>query len=223
MITGIMSNRFLIVGLGNPGREYESTRHNIGFQCVDALARTHNLRYESNKRSKAKIAQGTVAGQTVTLAKPQTYMNLSGSAVQGLAAFYRIPPERIIVVLDDLDIALGTLRIRPKGGTAGHKGLTDIVARLGTQDIPRIRFGIGRPPGRMDPAAFVLRRFSSDEQPVVDEAIARVVGAVETWLTDGIDIAMNRFNGSAEEAAARFEQPDMPTQPPSGRPSAQDT
>lgn len=213
-----MSTDFLIVGLGNPGREYENTRHNIGFHCVDALVRKHHLRYENKKRSKAKIAQGTIAGQTVLLAKPQTYMNLSGSAVQGLAAFYRIPPERIIVIMDDLDIALGTLRIRPKGGTAGHKGLTDIVQRLGTQNIPRIRFGIGRPPDRMDPAAYVLRRFTPDEQPVIDEAIARAAEAVETWLTDGIDIAMNRFNGSAEEVATRFAQSpksvEAPPDPP---------
>lgn len=207
-----MTPHFLIVGLGNPGSEYENTRHNIGFQCVDALVRKHHLRYENKKKSKAKIAQGTIAEQTVLLAKPQAYMNLSGSAVQGLAAFYKIPPKRIIVILDDLDIALGTLRIRPKGGTAGHKGLADIVQRLGTQDFPRIRFGIGRPPGQMDPAAYVLRRFTAGEQPVVEEAVARAVEAVETWLTEGIDIAMNRFNGSAEEVAARFAPSPKPVE-----------
>lgn len=214
-----MTTHFLIVGLGNPGSEYDDTRHNVGFQCVDALVRKHNLRYENKKRSKAKIAQGTIAGQAVLLAKPQTYMNLSGSAVQGLSAFYKIPPERIIVILDDLDIALGTLRIRPKGGTAGHKGLTDIVQRLGTKDIPRIRFGIGRPPGRMDPAAYVLRRFTADEQPVVNEAVNRAAHAVETWLADGIDIAMNRFNGSAEEVAERFAQPSKSVEAPPDPPN----
>lgn len=199
-----MSERFLIVGLGNPGREYTDTRHNIGFRCVDALAEAHGLRYERKKASKAKIASGTIAGRSVLLAKPQTYMNLSGSAVQGLATFYKIPPERIMIILDDLDIPPGALRIRPKGGTGGHKGLTDIVRRLGTNNIPRIRFGIGRPPGQMDPAAYVLRGFDADEHDVIDEAVARTVKAIETWLREGIDTAMNCYNGTAEEIAARF-------------------
>ncbi len=202
-----MSQRFLIVGLGNPGREYDNTRHNIGFRCVDALAEAHGLAYERKKKSKSKIATGTMAGKSVLLAKPQTFMNLSGSAVQGLATFYKIPPSQIMVILDDLDIAPGTLRIRPKGGTGGHKGLTDIVRKLGTQDIPRIRFGIGRPPGEMDPAAYVLRRFDASEEAIITEAINRTIKAVETWLTDGIDTAMNRYNGTASDVASRFTKP----------------
>ena len=198
-----MSERYLIIGLGNPGKEYHDTRHNVGFRCVDALVEAHGLAYDRKKKSHARIADGVVAGKRVFIAKPQTYMNLSGSSAQGLAAFHQIPPERIIVILDDLDLPIGTLRIRPKGGSGGHKGLTDIVARLGTQDFPRIRFGIGRPPDTMDPAAYVLRRFDADEMPVVEEATSRATKAVETWLIEGIDSAMNRYNGSAEDIAAR--------------------
>ncbi len=204
-----MGERFLIVGLGNPGAEYELTRHNVGFMAADALVTAHRLTYDRRKKSKSKVAEGAIAGRRVLVAKPQTFMNLSGSAVQGLVAFYQIPPERILVVFDDLDLPLGTLRIRPKGGSGGHRGMSDIIQRLGTQDFPRVRFGIGRPPGRMDPAAYVLRRFSAEEQPAVEEALARVVDTVETWLTQGIDAAMNRYNGSAAEVAARLLPPRL--------------
>jgi PTH1 family peptidyl-tRNA hydrolase len=201
-----MSNRYLIVGLGNPGKEYVNTRHNVGFRCADALVQAHGLSYARRKQSKAKYADGTITSKRVLIAKPQTYMNLSGSSVQGLVNFYQIPPEQIIVIYDDLDLPPGTLRIRPKGGTGGHKGMTDIIQKLGTQDFPRIRFGIGRPPGRMDPAAFVLRPFDADEERVVKETVERVIKIIETWLTDGIDMAMNKYNGSAEDIAVREAQ-----------------
>lgn len=209
------SERYLLVGLGNPGREYQNTRHNIGFRCADAFTRAHGLAYERKKRSKAIVAEGMVAGQRVLVAKPQTYMNLSGSAVQGLAAFYRIAPERILVIYDDLDLPAATLRVRSKGGSGGHRGMTDIIRRLGTQDFPRIRFGIGRPPGRMEPADYVLQRFSADEEPAIAEAVERAVAAVEIWLRDGIDAAMNAYNTAnnnsaspnASEAASRLPRP----------------
>ncbi len=192
-----MSNeRTLIVGLGNPGAEYAATRHNVGFRCVDALAAAHRLEWARRKKSKARVAEGRIAGRAVLLAKPQTYMNLSGSSVQGLAAFYKIPPERILVIFDDLDIPLGTLRIRPKGGSGGHKGMADIIRKLGTQDFPRIRFGISRPPERMDPAAYVLQPFRAEELPLVARTVERVVQTVETWLAEGINAAMNRYNGA---------------------------
>jgi PTH1 family peptidyl-tRNA hydrolase len=210
----IMSDRYLIVGLGNPGREYDQTRHNVGFRCVDALVQAHGLAFDQKKKSKARTADGLIAGKRVMIAKPQTFMNLSGTSAQGLAAFYQIPPKNILVILDDLDLPLGTLRIRPNGGSGGHRGLTDIIQRLGTQDFPRIRFGIGRPPGRMDPAAYVLRRFDQDELPIINPAVDRAIKAVEVWLAEGIDIAMNRYNGSAEEVAAREAQPAVPTTPP---------
>mgnify|MGYP005846950883 CR=1 FL=1 len=206
-----MSEMFLIVGLGNPGREYANTRHNIGFRCVDALAAQHGLAFDDKKKTKAKIALGNIQGRRVLLAKPQTYMNLSGSAVQGLAAFYRIAPAQIMIIFDDLDLPAGTLRIRPKGGAGGHKGVTDIIRRLGTQDFPRIRVGIGRPDGQMDPASYVLRPFDGQDEEEMARTVERVLLAVEIWLTDGIDQAMNRCNGSAEDVArraARLAPPD---------------
>jgi len=194
--------RYLVVGLGNPGRTYQDTRHNIGFRCVDAFARVHGLSYEGKKRSKALVAEGIVAGRRVLVAKPQTYMNLSGSAVQGLAAYYRIAPERILVVYDDLDLPTGTLRIRPKGGSGGHGGMRDIITRLGTQNFPRIRVGIGRPPDRMDPANYVLQRFSAAEERLIANTVERAAGAIEMWLRDGIDAAMNHYNGGPDAAQA---------------------
>ena len=146
------------------------------------------------------MAEGTIAGRRVLVAKPQTVMNLSGGSVQGLAAFYRIPPERILVIYDDLDLPAATLRIRPKGGSGGHRGMTDIIRKLGTQDFPRIRFGIGRPPDRMDPAAYVLQRFSAEEEPAIAEAVARAVAAVESWLRDGIETVMNQFNNTVSDS-----------------------
>lgn len=203
-----MTELFLIVGLGNPGREYAHTRHNIGFRCLDALADRHGLTFEDRKRSKAKVAAGQIGQRRVLLAKPQTYMNLSGSAVQGLLTFFRISPQQMIVVYDDLDLPVGTLRIRPKGGSGGHRGMTDIIQRLGTQDFPRIRVGIGRPEApHMDPAAYVLRPFEEEEEPVIQEAIARVGLAIETWLSEGIDQAMNRYNGSAHKVLQRTVRP----------------
>ena len=212
-----MSERYLVVGLGNPGREYENTRHNIGFRCAEALVRVHHIPWEPKKKSKATIADGMIAGKRTMIAKPQTYMNLSGSAVQGLAAFYQIPPAHILVIFDDLDLSPGTLRIRPKGGSSGHKGMTDIIQRLGTQDFPRIRFGIGRPPERMDPAAYVLQRFGNTEEPIIEETVQRVLSAVELWLSAGIDQTMNRYNGTSDDVATRLQQaeetPPLPHQP----------
>lgn len=210
-----MSGMFLVVGLGNPGREYANTRHNIGFRCVDALAARHNLAFEDKKKSKAKIALGSIQGQRVLLAKPQTYMNLSGSAVQGLAAFYQIPPAQMMVIFDDLDLPVGTLRIRPRGGSGGHKGVTDIIQRLGTQGFSRIRVGIGRPDTPVDPASYVLRPFEGSDEVEIAEAVERVILAVETWLTDDIDLAMNRYNGSPEEIAQRAARPASPAAPTS--------
>lgn len=193
----------MIVGLGNPGKQYEYTRHNIGFMCVDALAKTNDIRFDSkNKKSKALIAEGTIEGKRVLLVKPQTYMNLSGESVRGLADFYKIPTEQILVIVDDMDTDLGALRIRAKGGAAGQKGMLSIIQHLGTDSIARIRFGIGRPPGRMEPATYVLQPFIQRDVPLLEETLGRVEKAVRLWLTDGIEIAMNRQNGTAETAAA---------------------
>ncbi|NDJ86554.1 MAG: aminoacyl-tRNA hydrolase [Chloroflexi bacterium] len=201
--------RYLIVGLGNPGKEYANTRHNIGFAVVDALAASYGLTFDG-KKAKARLADGTIRGRRVLLVKPQTYMNLSGNAVRGLMDFYRIPVENLMVVSDDLDIPPGTLRIRPKGGAGGQKGLRHIIQQVGTQEFTRMRLGIGRPPGKMDPSAYVLRPFKGDDAILAQETIDRAVKAIETWLSDGTDLAMSRYNGTREEAAARFaaELPD---------------
>ncbi len=197
-----MAELYLIVGLGNPGAKYTQTRHNIGFRCVDALAAAYNLTFDKTQ-AKARVARGNLAGHAVLLAKPQTFMNRSGESVRGLADFYKIPPSHIMVIFDDLDLPLGTLRLRPGGGAGGHKGMKSIIQHLGTQDFPRLRFGISRPPGRMDPAAYVLRPFDGDELILVAETIDRAQKAIVAWLTEGINNAMNAYNGSAEEVIAR--------------------
>ena len=196
----------MIVGLGNPGKKYTETRHNIGFMCIDYLAEIYGIPIDTSK-FKTFFGTGRLFGHPVVLVKPQTYMNLSGGAVRGLADFYKVPLERIIVIFDDMDIPLGTLRIRPKGGASGHNGMRSITQHLGTQEFPRIRFGVDRPPGKMDPAAFVLLPFKKEDHLLVQETIQRVDKAVAHWLTEGIDIAMTRQNGTVEQAAATTPAP----------------
>jgi PTH1 family peptidyl-tRNA hydrolase len=201
-----MSDRSLIVGLGNPGREYEKTRHNIGFRCVDAIAAAYGITVV-RKQARALLGDGLIADHKVLLAKPQTYMNLSGEAVRALLDFYKIPLENLLVISDDMDIPLGTLRIRQKGGTGGQKGLKSITEHLGTQEFARLRVGIGRPPGRMEPADYVLQDFESADQILVIETLDRVIKSIETWLRFGIAIMMTRHNGTAEESARNAGSP----------------
>ena len=190
----------LIVGLGNPGKQYAQNRHNVGFMVVEALAERHGLRF-ARKHGKAEVADGPIAGRRVLLAKPQTYVNLSGDAVRVLQGFTRLEPERILVVCDDLDLPLGTIRLREQGGSGGHNGLKSIAQQLGTTQFPRLRIGIGRPPdeerlGRDDErvTAHVLGNFTTQERGIINEAIARAVAAVETAILEGVPTAMNRFN-----------------------------
>jgi len=186
----------LIVGLGNPGREYAAHRHNVGFQVVDALARSHELAF-SGRKGLARVAQGDIDGQPVILAKPQTFMNLSGKSVGRLSRSLGVPPERILVIYDDLDLPLGRLRLRAEGSSGGHKGIRSIIDVLGTQAFPRLRVGIDRPPGRMDPVDYVLQPFDRDQKLFLAEAVARAAAAVECWLAEGIIAAMDRFNAPA--------------------------
>jgi PTH1 family peptidyl-tRNA hydrolase len=186
----------LIVGLGNPGAKYATDRHNVGFRVVDALARSHSLSF-SRQRAKARVAEGIIGGHRVVLAKPQTYMNLSGTAVSRLSSLFEVPPEQLLVAYDDLDLPLGRLRLRPEGGSGGHKGVRSIADSLGTQAFARLRVGIGRPPGRLDPADYVLRPFTKDENAVIDHTIQEAAAAMECWLTEGIHAAMDRFNRPA--------------------------
>lgn len=185
--------RWLIAGLGNPGRRYAQNRHNVGFQIVDRLAHRHHLAFDK-RQGNGQLAQGKIEGHSVILLKPQSFMNESGRSVAALCRFYRVPLEQLIVVFDELDLPLGSVRLRSKGGSGGHKGLRSVIAQLGSQSFSRVRVGIGRPPGRMDPADYVLRDFGVDERPVVEDVYDWVVCAVECWLKDGIDIAMTRFN-----------------------------
>ena len=183
----------LIVGLGNPGRQYKLTRHNAGFLLLDKLAQDLGLAF-TRMQSKALVTQGRYQGRKVILAKPQTFMNLSGQAAGALMAFYKLPPEALLVVYDDVDLPFGVLRLRPKGGAGGHKGVQSIIDRLGTQAFPRLRIGIGRPPGRMDAAAYVLQQFSAAEQADLPLVLARGAEAVQRFLTEGLEAAMNWVN-----------------------------
>ena len=188
---------YLIVGLGNPGPRYTANRHNVGFRCLDRLAGAHDLTFDKRQK-RARVALGTIHGRRVILAQPQTFMNESGRAVAPLARFYQVEMERLLVVYDDLDLPLGTVRLRPEGGTGGHKGMRSITEHLGGQSFSRLRLGIGRPPGRMDPAAYVLQDFSVEDQPLVEDMLERAVTAVETWLREGIEAAMSRHNRGLE-------------------------
>lgn len=189
---------YLVAGLGNPGREYRENRHNIGFMLVDRLSKAL-LVTPGKVQSKAIIATGQYAGSKVLLAKPQTYMNLSGQAVGGLMRFYKIPAERLIVAYDDIDLPLGMIRIRPGGGSAGQKGIGSIIQQLGTPHFARLRLGVGRPPGRMDAAAYVLQDFDNQEKKVVDVVLDQAARAVLAFIENGLESAMNQFNGSLKE------------------------
>ncbi|MCA9976396.1 MAG: aminoacyl-tRNA hydrolase [Anaerolineales bacterium] len=186
------SDKFLIVGLGNTGRKYQRNRHNIGFMIVDRLAALHGI--DVNRvQNKTLVGNGRIANQSVILAKPQTMMNLSGDAVGPIANYYNIPPANVLVIYDELDLPLGTIRLREKGGAGGHNGMKSIINHLGN-DFPRLRLGIGRPPGRMPPAAYVLQDFGKEDEPVVVELIDTAVKAVAAFLTDGINLAMSKYN-----------------------------
>lgn len=191
---------FLIAGLGNPGKQYRGNRHNVGFMALDRLAQDLQVSF-SRLESKALVAKAEYQGERLILAKPQTFMNLSGQAVGALARFYKVPMERIMIVYDDVDLPLGMLRLRPTGGSAGQKGMASIIERLGSQDFPRLRIGIGRPPGRMDAAAYVLQDFSKAEQEFLEATLERASAAVYTWTTLGLESAMNKYNGSEHNDA----------------------
>lgn len=184
---------YLIVGLGNPGREYRETRHNIGFMVADNFASRHEIQL-SRVQNKAIFGIGRFASKKIILAKPQTYMNLSGQAVSALVRFYKIPIENLIIAHDDVDLPLGTIRMRPGGGSAGQKGIISIIERLGSQDFPRLRMGVGRPPGQMDAAAYVLEPFRKGEKDLLSEFLGRAADALECFIEYGLDTAMNRFN-----------------------------
>ncbi|PWA12126.1 aminoacyl-tRNA hydrolase [Pueribacillus theae] len=184
----------LIVGLGNPGKKYEQTRHNVGFMAIDHLSKKLSLEFDKNK-FQAVYGTKMIDGEKIMLCKPLTYMNLSGEAVRPLLDYYGMELEDLLVIYDDLDLAPGKLRLRQKGSAGGHNGIKSIIKHVGTEQFKRIRIGIGRPDPRMDVIDYVLARFSKDEQPLIDEAIARTAQACEKWARSPFSQVMNEFNG----------------------------
>ena len=187
----------LVVGLGNPGAKYRMNRHNVGYMVLAELAARFPGNKPQNKFHADILNIGELDGESVLLLAPATYMNRSGLSVGEAARFYKIPPSNILVVCDDLNLPFNRLRLRSEGGSGGQKGLADIVRVLGTEKVPRLRIGIGSPPGQMDAADFVLMNFTEKEQPDMNITIKQAADAVLCWLKEGIDGAMNRYNGSS--------------------------
>lgn len=184
---------YLIAGLGNPTKEYDKTRHNVGFSVIDVLADRYRIDV-SEKKHKALCGRGVIEGQKVLLLKPQTFMNLSGESIRAAADYYKIEPEEMIVIYDDISLDPGQLRIRLKGSAGGHNGIKNIIANLGTQDFPRIKVGVGAKPPRTDLADYVLSRFGAGEQKLMEEAFGEAAEAAVMMMTDGAERAMNHFN-----------------------------
>lgn len=185
---------YIIVGLGNPEKKYDGTRHNIGFSALTVLADSYGISMDI-KKHKAVCGKGVIEGQKVLLAMPQTYMNLSGESVRELVDYYKIDPEeKLIVIYDDINLAPGKLRIRPKGSAGGHNGIKNIIAHLGTQIFPRIRVGVGEKPKGWDLADYVLGRFSKEEEPVIREALDKTTKACCEIITEDVTSAMNKYN-----------------------------
>ncbi|TNH29873.1 aminoacyl-tRNA hydrolase [Micromonospora orduensis] len=189
---------WLVVGLGNPGREYAGNRHNVGFMVADLLAARVGARFGRHKRAVAEVAEGRLGfgGPKLVLAKPLTYMNLSGGPVAALSQFYKVPPARVIAVHDELDIGFGQVRVKCGGGEGGHNGLRSMSKSLGTKDYVRVRFGVGRPPGRQDPADYVLSDFSTAERKELDFLVDRAADVVESVILKGVEPTQNLYHGA---------------------------
>ena len=194
MLDSLNKENTLIVGLGNPGLAYRHNRHNVGFMVADALAEKLEIPLKRVK-FKAQIGNGKLEDIPIIIAKPLTFMNKSGEAVAPLVRYFKVPLERLLVIHDDMDLPLGTLRMRPSGGSAGHNGMLSIFDKLGTNAIPRLRVGIGRPPGRMDPADYVLQDFPRSEEELLSMVIAQACEAALAFITTGLEKAMNTYNG----------------------------
>lgn len=189
-----METLFLIAGLGNPGAEYARSRHNAGFMVVERLATRWQVAWTDSRRFQARLGRFTRSGRSGWLCLPQTYMNASGTAVAAVARFFRVPPERLLVVVDDADLPVGTVRLRPEGSSGGHHGLESVERELGTRAYARLRLGIGRQAGQREITRHVLGAFSPGEWRQFEPVLEHAVAAVECWLTDGVQTAMNRFN-----------------------------
>ena len=191
-------NMYMIAGLGNPTKEYDRTRHNVGFAVIDELADRYGIDV-SERKHRALCGRGVIEGQKVLLAKPQTFMNLSGESLRALTDYYKVLPEELIVIYDDISLPPGQLRIRLKGSAGGHNGIKNIIAHLGTQEFPRIKVGVGEKPPRMDLKDYVLSRFSKGEQELMDAAFREAAQAAVMMICDGADRAMNHFNTKKKE------------------------
>lgn len=187
------NRRRIIAGLGNPGKNYANTRHNIGFMVLDRLAATHHLKFDK-MMNRGLVALGDIGGAKIALVKPQTFMNDSGTCVSPLLKFYKSTLDDLLVIYDELDLPAAQVKLRKQGGPAGHNGMRSLIQHLGTQDFARIRMGIGRPPGKMAAKDFVLQDFSKLELSEMDSAIDLALKGIEHWLTESIDNAMNRLN-----------------------------
>ncbi|MDT0302272.1 aminoacyl-tRNA hydrolase [Streptomonospora wellingtoniae] len=195
-VAPVETERWLVVGLGNPGPSYAGNRHNVGFMVADALAERCGQRFKAHK-ARAEVAEARIRGVPAVLAKPRTYMNLSGGPVAALSRFYKVPPERVLVIHDELDVPFGALRLKRGGGAGGHNGLRSVSESLSDPGYLRVRAGVGRPPGRMDAAAYVLKDFSSTERKELGVVVERAADAVETVLTDGLEKAQNIYHSAA--------------------------
>jgi len=202
----------IIFGLGNPGREYAKNRHNVGYHVVDMLARAHGLSFD-RRRGKSKLAIGDIDGHKVILVKPRTFMNECGQPVASVLRFFKVPLDSMLVIFDDLDLPIGRIRLRPLGGTGGHRGMSSIIKILGSNEFARLRIGIGRPPGRMDPAAYVLQDFSTQQEEEMLDVRHRAVEAVEQWLTEPVDAVMNVVNSPADSSSEKPSTPDAKDNP----------
>jgi PTH1 family peptidyl-tRNA hydrolase len=189
----VSADLWLVVGLGNPGPSYARNRHNAGFMVLDVLAARAGGRFRSH-RARADVLEGRLAGGRAVLAKPRSFMNESGGPVKGLLDFYKVPVERLVVVHDELDVPFGAVRLKQGGGDNGHNGLRSVTKSLGSKDYLRVRFGVGRPPGRMDAAAFVLKDFSAAERRDLDLEVDRAADAVEALMSGGLAAAQNAFH-----------------------------
>lgn len=189
---------YIIAGLGNPTKEYDKTRHNVGFEVIDRLADRYDIDV-SERKHRAFCGKGMIEGQKVLLVKPQTFMNLSGESLRSVVDYYKVTPEELVVIYDDISLPPGQLRIRLKGSAGGHNGIKNIIAHLGTQEFPRIKVGVGAKPPRMDLKDYVLSRFSKGEQELMDEAFQEAAQAVAMMIGEGADRAMNHFNTKKKE------------------------
>lgn len=192
MVKGV-EDLYIVVGLGNPGTKYDNTRHNVGFDTIDLLSVRHGIRLTKLKH-KALSGDGTIGGKRVMLVKPQTFMNLSGESVREILEWYKVSVKNIIIIYDDIDLPVGKLRLRPKGSAGTHNGMRSVIYQIQSDEFPRVRIGVDKPPAGWDLANFVLSRFTGEERKTVEETISNAADAVETIIKSGIDQAMNKYN-----------------------------